>query len=223
MRIAWRPCTMRYKRADSYAAQAARLCCKQAPLKVRAMKRAFDIVAAVVGLVLAAPIIVAAAMAVRLDSPGPALFRQTRVGRHRKPFTCYKLRTMHVGTAERATHLVSQAAITRFGRFARRTKIDEIPQLFNVLMGDMSLVGPRPCLPSQTELVEARSRLGVFEVRPGVTGLAQIQGVDMSTPQRLADLDSAYLRSRTFSGDLRIILATILGGGSAQADKSRAS
>lgn len=176
------------------------------------MKRALDIAAAVVGLVFAWPIILVAAIAIRLDSPGPALFCQTRVGRRRQLFTCYKLRTMHVGTAQRATHLVADDAITRFGRFARRTKLDEVPQLFNVLIGNMSLVGPRPCLPSQTELVEARSRLGVYEARPGVTGLAQIQGVDMSTPQRLAELDSAYLRSRTFAGDLRIIAATILGG-----------
>ncbi len=183
------------------------------------MKRALDIAAAIVGLVFAVPIIAAAAIAIRLDSPGPALFCQTRVGRRRQLFTCYKLRTMHVGTAERATHLIGEAAITRFGRFARRTKLDEVPQLFNVLTGDMSLVGPRPCLPSQTELVEARSRLGVFEARPGVTGLAQIQGVDMSTPQRLAELDSEYLRSRTLAGDLRIIVATIFGGSASPGPK----
>ena len=175
------------------------------------MKRGLDIVASIVGLIFAWPVILVAVIAVRLDSQGPALFCQTRVGRHRRPFTCYKLRTMHIGTAQRATHLVGDDAITRFGRFARRTKLDEVPQLFNVLIGDMSLVGPRPCLPSQTELVEARSRLGVYEARPGITGLAQIQGVDMSTPQRLAELDSAYLSSRTFAGDLRIIVATFVG------------
>lgn len=175
------------------------------------MKRTVDIAASVIGLILSWPILVAAAIAVRLDSPGPALFRQTRVGRHRRLFTCYKLRTMHVGTTQQATHLVDKSAVTRFGRFARRSKLDELPQLYNVLIGDMSLVGPRPCLPSQVELIEARTRLGVYEARPGVTGLAQVQGVDMSEPQRLAEIDSRYLRSQTLAGDLRIILATALG------------
>jgi O-antigen biosynthesis protein WbqP len=175
------------------------------------MKRAFDLVGAIVGLLLTLPLMALALVDVRLDSPGPALFRQVRVGRRRQPFVCYKLRSMHVGTAQRATHLVGDDAVTRFGRFARRSKLDEVPQLYNVLKGEMSLVGPRPCLPSQTELVEARDRLGVYEVRPGITGLAQVQGIDMSEPQRLAQVDSGYVRSRTLAGDIRIIIATVLG------------
>jgi O-antigen biosynthesis protein WbqP len=103
--------------------------------------------------------------------------------------------------------------VTWLGNYLRRFKLDELPQLFNVLMGDMSLVGPRPCLPSQAELVEARRRLGVFAVRPGITGLAQVNGVDMSNAARLAELDARYVRTQGFGGDLKLIWATLRGQG----------
>src|SRR3954467_4805891 len=143
------------------------------------MKRAFDISASALLLLLCWPLLFLVLIAIRLHSPGPAIFSQVRVGKDGRLFTCYKLRTMYSGTANLPTHQVQASAVTALGEHLRRFKVDEIPQLFNVLLGDMSLVGPRPCLPSQTALVEARRRLGVLEVRPGITGLAQVNGVDM--------------------------------------------
>jgi O-antigen biosynthesis protein WbqP len=177
------------------------------------MKRVFDVLAAGLGLIVLWPVILLTAIAVRLNSPGPGILAQRRIGRDGRQFTCYKLRTMHQNTAQVPTHQVGTSALTSIGGFLRRSKLDELPQLLNVLRGDMSLVGPRPCLPTQAELIEARSRLGALAVLPGVTGLAQIQGVDMSDPQRLADIDAQYARTRTFGGDLIIILRTLTGSG----------
>jgi O-antigen biosynthesis protein WbqP len=120
---------------------------------------------------------------------------------------------MYSGTANLPTHQVQASAVTSLGELLRRFKVDELPQLWNVLLGDMSLVGPRPCLPSQTELVEARKRLGVFAVRPGITGLAQVSGVDMSDANRLAEIDAQYVRTQSFVGDLRLVWATLRGQG----------
>ena len=177
------------------------------------MKRVIDIAASLIGLLLAAPLLAIAAIAIRRESPGPALFAQTRVGRNERPFTLYKLRTMYVGTSDVATHQVAASAVTPVGARLRRWKFDELPQLYNVLVGDMSLVGPRPCLPSQGELVAARRRLGVFATRPGITGLAQVQGVDMSEPQRLASVDAEYVRTRSLLSDIHLLIATALGQG----------
>ena len=177
------------------------------------MKRVFDVLAAGLGLIVLWPVILLTAIAVRLNSPGPGILAQRRIGRDGRQFTCYKLRTMHQNTAQVPTHQVGVSALTSIGGFLRRSKLDELPQLLNVLRGDMSLVGPRPCLPTQAELIEARSRLGALGVLPGVTGLAQIQGVDMSDPARLAAIDAQYARTRTFGGDLIIILRTLTGSG----------
>jgi O-antigen biosynthesis protein WbqP len=108
---------------------------------------------------------------------------------------------------------VQASAVTALGEHLRRFKIDELPQLYNVLAGDMSLVGPRPCLPSQTDLVAARRQLGVFEVRPGITGLAQVNGIDMSDANRLAEIDAQYVRTQSLMGDFRLIMATLRGQG----------
>jgi O-antigen biosynthesis protein WbqP len=164
-------------------------------------------------LLFCSPILLIVIIAIRLQSPGPAIFRQVRVGKNGRPFTCYKLRTMYSGTANLPTHEVQASSVTVFGEHLRRFKVDELPQLCNVLIGDMSLVGPRPCLPSQTALVEARRQLGVFEVRPGITGLAQVNGVDMSDANRLAELDAQYVRTQSLMGDFRLILATLRGQG----------
>jgi O-antigen biosynthesis protein WbqP len=177
------------------------------------MKRAFDVTACAVVLLLLWPIILIVIVAIRLQSPGDAVFKQIRVGRNGLPFTCYKLRTMVSGTSNVPTHLVQASAVTALGEHLRRFKIDELPQRCNVLIGDMSLVGPRPCLPSQTELVEARRKLGVFDVRPGITGLAQVNGVDMSDANRLAEIDAQYVRTQSFGNDLRLIWATLRGQG----------
>ncbi|KQT54164.1 lipid carrier--UDP-N-acetylgalactosaminyltransferase [Aureimonas sp. Leaf454] len=174
------------------------------------MKRIFDLVASLAGLVLLGWLIVLIAIAVRRNSPGPGILAQQRVGREGRVFVCYKLRTMFVGTAVVGTHEHSGAAhITGLGRFLRRSKLDELPQLWNVLKGEMSLVGPRPCLPVQTALVEARRRRGVLAVRPGITGKAQVMGVDMTEPERLAEIDAAYVAERSFFGDLALILRTV--------------
>ena len=185
----------------------------------RPAKRAFDFAVAAALALPAAAVVGLAAIAIRWDSDGPALFRQTRVGRDNRPFTLYKLRTMAATTEHRASHEVSVAHITRIGRLLRATKLDELPQLLNVLRGEMSLVGPRPCLPVQHELIAARERRGVHRLRPGITGPAQIEGIDMSTPERLAEADAAYLDVRTLSTDARILMRTFGGAGRGDAVK----
>ncbi|MBX3597827.1 MAG: sugar transferase [Rhizobiaceae bacterium] len=178
--------------------------------------RTLDVIAAAAGLLVVWPVLLVCALLIRLDSPGPAFLRQTRIGQNGKPFTCVKLRTMYADTGNRPTHEVGKSAVTRIGHFLRRTKLDELPQLWNVLRGDMNFVGPRPCLPSQTALIEARRRQGVLSMRPGITGVSQIAGVDMSDPERLAVLDATYKRS--ICADVKIIAATVLGAG--QGDKT---
>ena len=185
----------------------------------RSMIRVLDVCAAIMGLILCAPLLLAIGIAIRKTSPGPAIFAQVRVGRYEREYVCYKLRTMYAETRSVGTHEISQSAITPIGRFLRSTKIDELPQLWNVLRGDMSLVGPRPGLPVQSALIEARRRLGVFAVRPGVTGPAQVKQVDMSEPERLALLDCRFAHDPTVVGYLKYVLMTVLGRG--QGDRVR--
>lgn len=177
------------------------------------LKRAFDVVVAAIGLLVGAPLIAAAWIPIRTSSRGSPIFAQMRVGIGGRPFTCYKLRTMYAGTANLPTHQTQGSAITPVGSYLRKWKLDELPQLYNVLIGDMSLVGPRPCLPSQIGLIEARGRMGVDKVLPGITGLAQVRGVDMSEPETLAAVDAEYVRTATFLGDLKLMLATVVGQG----------
>lgn len=152
-------------------------------------------------------------LAIRFDNSGSAIFAQQRVGRHRKLFTLYKFRTMKPGTRNAGTHEVSDSAVTRFGGFLRRTKLDELPQVLNILRREISLIGPRPCLPVQVELIEARSARGVYEVLPGITGKSQIDGIDMSEPERLARSDERSIAERNLLSDLSIIVQTFLGRG----------
>ena len=147
-----------------------------------------------------------------LDTGSP-LFRQERVGRNQKPFTLVKFRTMRPDTQSVATHLANPAAVTPLGAFLRRTKLDELPQLWNVLKGEMSLVGPRPCLFNQTELIEERAARGVFAARPGITGLAQINGIDMSTPTLLAETDARMLQNLGLFAYFTYIIKTVTGAG----------
>jgi lipopolysaccharide/colanic/teichoic acid biosynthesis glycosyltransferase len=120
---------------------------------------------------------------------------------------------MRRGTPERGSHEIAASAVTPLGRFLRRTKLDELPQIWNILRNEISLVGPRPCLPAQTRLIEERRRRGVLGLKPGISGLAQINGVDMADPERLARLDARYLALQSLMLDLRIILATFRGRG----------
>ncbi len=176
------------------------------------MRRLIDILLAGVGLVVLSPLLIALYLAVWLDTGAP-LFRQQRLGRQQRPFTMIKFRTMREGVESVPTHLADPAAVTPLGAFLRRTKLDELPQLYNVLKGEMSLVGPRPCLPNQTELIAARERLGVFAVRPGITGLAQILGIDMSTPQLLAETEARMLQDFGLTAYFGYLLKTIAGAG----------
>jgi lipopolysaccharide/colanic/teichoic acid biosynthesis glycosyltransferase len=150
---------------------------------------------------------------VRIGSDGPGIFAQERVGRNGQPFTCYKFRTMETGTAHLGTHEVSASSVTRLGAVLRKLKLDELPQIINIFRNEISLIGPRPCLPVQRELVEARHRLGVLALKPGISGLAQVNGVDMSDPEKLANLDARYLALQSLRLDLKIIVATALGSG----------
>lgn len=145
---------------------------------------------------------------------GSPLFFQERVGRNKKAFTLVKFRTMRKDTASVASHLASASSITKFGHFLRRTKLDELPQLWNVLKGEMSLVGPRPGLFNQEELTEAREKYNVFDVRPGITGLAQVNEIDMSTPELLAQTDAKMINSLSLKAYFRYIFLTVTGKGS---------
>jgi len=174
--------------------------------------RVFDFVFSLLGLVLGFPVLLVLTVIGLFDTGSP-IFRQVRVGRHRKPFTLVKFRTMKVDTASVATHLASSASITRFGHFLRKTKLDELPQLWNVLKGEMSLVGPRPGLFNQEELTEERSKRGVFDARPGITGLAQVSEIDMSTPALLAETDQKMIQSLTVADYFKYIFMTVAGKG----------
>lgn len=183
------------------------------------MIRFLDIVFSLFGLIVGFPVLVVLYLIGLFDTGSP-LFRQERVGRYKKPFTLVKFRTMKVDTASVASHLASSASITKFGGFLRRTKLDELPQLWNVLKGEMSLVGPRPGLFNQKELISERDALGVFAVRPGVTGLAQVSNIDMSTPKLLAETDSKMIDSLTVKDYFRYIFMTVLGKGAGDRVKS---
>lgn len=183
-------------------------------LAFTASKRTVDLAFAVSAVVLLGWLLIIIGVAIRLQSRGPALFRQVRVGRHQRTFTCFKFRTMYVGVQDLGTHEVPASSVTKLGAFLRRTKLDELPQVLNILTNDMSLVGPRPSLPSQIEVVAARSRRGVYAVKPGITGLSQIRGIDMSTPEELALSDWDYLKLQSIALDCYIIIRTAIGGGS---------
>ncbi|RRV21159.1 sugar transferase [Pseudomonas sp. s199] len=176
------------------------------------MIRVFDFVFSLLGLVVGFPVLLVLTVVGLFDTGSP-IFRQVRVGRHQKPFTLVKFRTMKLDTVSVATHLASSASITRFGHFLRKTKLDELPQLWNVLKGEMSLVGPRPGLFNQEELTEERAKRGVFDVRPGITGLAQVNEIDMSTPALLAETDQKMIQSLTVTDYFKYIFMTVAGKG----------
>ena len=174
------------------------------------MKRLVDIAGALAGLVLLSPVLLALAVAVRLDSPGPALHWSRRVGRFNRIFAMPKYRTMRTGAPDVATHLLSDPDewITPLGRFLRRTSLDELPQLWSVLAGDMSLVGPRPALFNQDDLVALREQAGVHTLRPGLTGWAQLNGRDELPIAEKVRLDREYLERCSLAFDLRILAGT---------------
>ncbi|HEB27316.1 MAG TPA: sugar transferase [Porticoccus sp.] len=178
----------------------------------RFLLRIIDIALSLVGIIGGLPIMLAIYIIGLFDTGSPIFFQQ-RVGRNQQLFTLVKFRTMSINTSSVGTHLVDTASITKLGGFLRKTKLDELPQLLNVLLGHMSLVGPRPCLPNQTELIEERDKRGIFKVRPGVTGLAQVNEVDMSTPRKLARYDQLMISSMRLKLYIRLIIDTVLGKG----------
>jgi lipopolysaccharide/colanic/teichoic acid biosynthesis glycosyltransferase len=193
-------------------------------------KPLFDLVVALLLLVIMCPLLAAVAVLVRLTTPGPALFRQTRIGRDHRPFVLYKFRSMYAGSADDVhrqyvrtllTHdqppaggqrglfkLEDDPRITPLGRLLRKTSIDELPQLLNVIRGDMSLVGPRPALPWEAEMMD-KAHGGRFGVRPGVTGLWQVSGRSSLTMRQALELDVEYARRQSMALDLKILLKTI--------------
>ncbi|ROI02653.1 MULTISPECIES: sugar transferase [unclassified Chryseobacterium] len=148
-----------------------------------------------------------------LFDTGSPIFFQERVGKQKKPFKLMKFRTMHINTKSVATHLSSTSSVTKFGGFLRKSKLDELPQLINVLKGDMSLVGPRPNLFNQADLIQEREKRGVYNFLPGITGLSQINEIDMSTPVELAEKDAEMLSNLTVLNYFKYILATVSGKG----------
>ena len=177
------------------------------------LTRAFDLIFSLLGLLLGSPLLLVLLIFGWFDTRSP-LFMQKRVGRYQTPFVLVKFRTMRPDTASVATHLADASAITALGRFLRRTKLDELPQLWNVLRGEMSLVGPRPCLFNQIELIQERAARQVFDARPGITGLAQINEIDMSTPRLLAETDARMLSTLTLHDYFGYIFRTVAGNGS---------
>ena len=176
------------------------------------MIRFLDFLFSALGLLFLSPLLILVLILGWFDTRSP-LFQQARVGKNQQSFKLVKFRTMRPDTASVASHLADASAITPFGRYLRRTKMDELPQLWNVLRGDMSLVGPRPCLFNQQDLIVERASRGVFSAQPGVTGLAQIQGIDMSTPELLAKTDAEMLKHLNLFNYFRYIFLTLLGEG----------
>lgn len=172
-------------------------------------KRWLDVLLASGALIALSPLLLGCAVAVRLDSAGPALFRQSRVGAAGRRFSILKFRSMAAGTADVASAEAATLEITRVGRVLRRTNIDELPQLVNIVRGDMSVVGPRPALPAQAELLALREARGADRLRPGLTGLAQIRAYDGMPNERKAAFDAEYAERASLGLDLTIILRTV--------------
>jgi O-antigen biosynthesis protein WbqP len=177
------------------------------------MIRQLDILLAFFGLIFAFPIFIIIYIIGLFDTGSP-VFKQERVGRNKKSFILIKFRTMSVETKSVASHLASSASITKLGGFLRKTKLDELPQLWNVLKGEMSLVGPRPGLFNQDELTAARDLHNVYSVRPGITGEGQVNDIDMSTPDLLAEIDAKMIRELNLKNYFKFILQTVTGKGS---------
>lgn len=184
------------------------------------MFRFFDVLFSFFGLLLGFPVLLAIYLIGFLDSGSP-LFKQERMGRNQRPFTLVKFRTMRPDTASVASHLADASAITPLGAFLRRSKLDELPQLWNVLKGEMSLVGPRPCLYNQVELINERAARAVFDARPGITGLAQVSNIDMSTPKLLAETDARMLHSLDLSSYFKYVFMTVAGKGAGDRVKTK--
>ena len=176
------------------------------------MKRIFDFTVSLLLIILSSPVFLIVALIVLVDSGYPVIFKQYRVGKGNKLFYIYKFRTMRVNTRNAATDDLDEAeqAITKSGRILRKTSLDELPQLFNVLTGKMSFVGPRPLIPEEKEIRRIRKEYNVYSVRPGITGLAQVNGRDMLTAEEKALFDKEYVEKQSFMLDMKILFKTVL-------------
>ncbi|MBN9332109.1 sugar transferase [Devosia sp.] len=181
------------------------------------IKRCTDVLVALAILVPFCWLLVAIWLAVKLQSRGPGIFAQERVGQDGRIFTCFKFRTMAQDSPNVGTHEASTSLVTPLGKVLRSTKLDELPQAINILLNQMSLVGPRPSLPNQAQVISEREKLGVLTVKPGITGLAQVKKVDMSQPATLAQWDAQYVQLRSLRLDLSIALQTLRGKGGGDA------
>ncbi len=178
--------------------------------------RTLDFVMAFFGLIVTFPILLIVTIVGLFDTGSP-IFIQQRVGKNKKPFNLIKFRTMSVETKSVASHLANSSSITKLGVFLRKTKIDELPQLINVLKGEMSFVGPRPNLFNQEELINERDSRGVYNVLPGITGLAQVNNIDMSTPTLLAETDQKMIGTLNIKDYFKYIIQTATGSGKGDA------
>lgn len=175
--------------------------------------RSIDLVIALIILVFFSWLLLAIFIWIKNESKGPAIFRQKRVGLDGNIFICNKFRTMFECTEDAASHLVAATQMTKSGRFLRKSKLDELPQAWNILFNEMAFVGPRPCLSSQKELIKERMQHDVLTVKPGITGWSQIRNIDMSDPVKLAVSDAEYLKYRSILQDIKIMFFTMLGKG----------
>lgn len=175
------------------------------------MKRFFDFICSAVALLILSPILAVLALLVRIFDGKNVIFRQKRIGRNGDLFEIYKFRTMKEGTRNAATSelIESSSQVTRFGRILRKTSLDELPQLWNIFKGDMSFVGPRPLIPEEKEIHELRAAAGVYTVRPGITGLAQVNGRDRITIEQKVAYDEKYAKEHTILMDIKIIFQTV--------------
>ncbi|MBF1707002.1 MAG: sugar transferase [Streptococcus sanguinis] len=175
-------------------------------------KRTLDIVLSFLGMIVLSPFFLLLVLAIKLDSKGPVLFKQKRIGLHKKHFYILKFRTMRIDTPkDTPTHLLENPEqwITKVGKFLRRTSLDELPQIWNIFVGDMSIIGPRPALWNQYDLIEERDRYGANDVLPGLTGWAQIHGRDELPIAKKAELDGYYVQHLSFGLDVRCFFGTI--------------
>lgn len=176
------------------------------------LKRIIDFILSLMGIVVLSPVLLLLCLAIKLDSKGPIIFKQKRVGKNKTHFNIYKFRTMKIDTPkEMPTHLLSDPDfyITKVGKFLRKTSLDELPQLFNIIKGDMAVIGPRPALWNQYDLIEERDKYGANNIRPGLTGLAQISGRDELEIQKKARFDGYYTEHVSFRMDIKCFIGTI--------------
>lgn len=177
------------------------------------LKRGLDFLLSLLGIIILSPVFLVLCIAIKLDSKGPIIFMQKRVGKNKEHFNIYKFRTMKIDTPkEMPTHLLENPDffITKVGKFLRKTSLDELPQLFNIIKGDMAVIGPRPALWNQYDLIEERDKYGANDIRPGLTGLAQIRGRDELEIPVKARLDGKYTEKISFLMDTKCFLGTII-------------